>query len=179
MRFKILSNVDKVIAELKYLDLHLNISENYWDRFLTQKTVFLAQTLGIKTSYPFTIYVAGPYSKKLADDYYECSEEIKSYKTPYILNDDDCIILEKIKNCPNLLTDMFLLEATSTSLLFMIDSFSHKDYDVFSKIKSIKNHLPEKTIAISISRAKELLFKSEYLTNELKHEFDLWDKIGG
>ena len=54
------SNLDKVIACLKFLDLHPNMYQYEW-RFLTQKTAFLAKALGMNIDYCFTIYVSGPY----------------------------------------------------------------------------------------------------------------------
>ena len=47
---------DKVIATLNYLKLRLDINEYRW-QFLIQKTTYLAQSLGMETNYPFTIYV--------------------------------------------------------------------------------------------------------------------------
>jgi uncharacterized protein YwgA len=41
------------------------------DRLVMQKGCFLLNDMGVLPSYNFSLYVRGPYSSELADDYYE------------------------------------------------------------------------------------------------------------
>lgn len=169
-------NLDKVIACLRFLDLKPNISSYVW-RFLIQKTVHLAQALGLNTNYYFTVYVAGPYSPSLARDYYSHPDKIQALQTDYELTSEDIEILEKIKACCDLYQDLSLMECTSTVVYLMKEKPNLKDDDLFAKIKSLKPYLSDSTYVIGISKAKELLFKPEYYTDELKREIDEWERV--
>jgi uncharacterized protein YwgA len=82
------SNIDKLIAGLKYLEINSKIKDkvkDYRGRFYTQKTAFLAQALGIDITYPFTPYVSGSYSHQLACDYYTNVEQVESLNTNHEL----------------------------------------------------------------------------------------------
>lgn len=167
---------DTVIASLKYLDLRPNIREYRW-RFLIQKITFLTQVLSSKTDYNFIMYVAGPYSPALAKDYYSQEAALVSLHTDYELTQDDIQHLEKIQECCDFLGELSLLEATSTMVHLMRGLSTFSDDDVFSNAKIYKPYLSDSTLVIGMTKAKKLLFKEEYLTEELKEEMDLWDKI--
>jgi uncharacterized protein YwgA len=167
---------DKVIASLRYLDLHPDIHE-YKGRFLIQKITFLTQTLGIDTDYLFTIYVSGPYSPTLTRDYYSQSDRLQRHETDYELSAENISCLEKIKDCRDLIENLSLMEATSTSMYLMKNAPSSVDDKIFSTVKSLKPYLGDATVVISITRAKKLLFKPEYLTADLKKEIDVWDSV--
>jgi len=48
----------------------LNI-DNFGDRLLMQKGCFILNRIGVEPKYKFSLYLRGPYSSDLADDYYE------------------------------------------------------------------------------------------------------------
>lgn len=48
--------------------------DGFQNRFRLQKYVFLAQRFGLGFSYRHTIYLYGPYSRTLAEDYYALAE---------------------------------------------------------------------------------------------------------
>jgi len=171
-----MSDLDKVIASLKFLGLKPDMREYKW-RFLVQKITHLAQSLGLQTHYRFTIYVAGPYSPLLASNYYDNQDKVNALETEYELTADDKSILEKIRACCDLYHDVFLMECTSTVVYFMKENPSLKDGDIIAKIHSLKPHLGDATCVIGISKAKELLFRPEYLTEELKKEIEEWDRV--
>jgi hypothetical protein len=171
-----MNDLDKIIASLRFLNLKPNMREYKW-RFLVQKIAHLAQSLGLQTRYYFTIYVAGPYSSTLTRDYYGNQERINSLETEYQLTPDEQKILEKIGACCNLYEDMLLMECTSTVVYLMKENPNVKDGDIIAKIHALKPYLGDATCVIGISKAKELLFKPEYLTQELKREIDAWSKI--
>ncbi|MBM3292556.1 hypothetical protein FJY84_07745 [Candidatus Bathyarchaeota archaeon] len=170
-----MSNFDKVISSLKYLGLALEI-KNYNSRYLIQKITYINQALGMDTNYNFTIYIAGPYSKQLTRDYFNESEEIFLNKNNYQLTYKDTKRLDKIKRCCEILTNSPLLEATSTIIYLKKEGIVNDD-EIIKKIKILKPHISYENIILGLVRAKELLFKPEYLTKDLKEENDLIDSI--
>jgi len=48
---------------------------------------------------------------------------------------------------------------------------------VINEIQGIKPNLSEEEILEAINMAKNLLFKEEYLTDEIKKELKLWDNV--
>jgi hypothetical protein len=170
------NDLDKVIAGLRFLDLKPDIGTYKW-RFIVQKTTHLAQCLGLHTKYWFTIYVAGPYSPQLTSDYYRYQDKVNALETEYELAPSEKIALMKIKECCNLYEDMSLMESTSTVVYLMLENPNLTDGDVIARIHTLKPHISESTRIVSISKAKELLFKPEYLTEKLKKEIEAWSKI--
>jgi len=68
-----------------------------------------------------------------------------------------------------------VLEAAS---IIIEKNLAYKDFDkVISEIKKIKPNLSESEIIEAINVAKRLLFKPEYLTEDIKKELKLWDNI--
>ena len=94
-----MSKIDKVIAVLKHLEVSPKIKDkqDYCGRFFTQKTVFLAQILGIDLNYVFSLYIAGPYSRDLAIDYYANADKIEAMNSNYTLTANETAILDRIK----------------------------------------------------------------------------------
>jgi uncharacterized protein YwgA len=170
------NNFDKVIAGLKFLGLSPNVHE-YRGRFFTQKTAFLAKALGVEIKYDFTVYVAGPYSRELTCDYYAQSTKLESLQTDYELTQSDVQVLEKIKACSDIYDNMGLMEAVSTIVYLKTQNPELTDDDLFVRLKWLKPHLTDGERTIGITRAKELLFKPEYLTEEIAKEMDEWDRL--
>lgn len=172
------TNLDKVIACLRDLNLRPNIHEYKW-RFFTQKTAFLAKALGMDISYSFTIYVSGPFSYELNSDYYqyENKTKINSLQTDYVLTPLDISILERISACRDLYENQNLMEATST-MVFLIGKYpQYNDEDIFRNIRLLKPHIRDTDRIIGLTRTKELLFKDEYITDEIAREMGEWDRI--
>jgi uncharacterized protein YwgA len=170
------SNFDKVIAVLKFLGLSFNIRE-YRGRFFTQKTAFLAKALGMEITYDFTVFVAGPYSRELTCDYFAHSGKLESLQTDYELTQSDIQILEKIKACSDIYDNMGLMEAASTIVYLKKQNPELTDDDLFVRLKWLKPHLTDADRIIGITKAKELLFELEYLTEEIAREMDEWDRL--
>jgi uncharacterized protein YwgA len=170
------NNFDKVIAGIKFIGLSPNVHE-YRGRFFTQKTAFLAKALGMEITYDFTVYVAGPYSRELTCDYYAQSAKLESLQTDYELTHSDVQVLEKIKACADIYRNMGLMEAVSTIVYLKTQNPELTDDGLFVRLKWLKPHLTDGERTIGITRAKELLFKPEYLTEEIAKEMDEWDKL--
>ena len=62
---------------LKFMGLDRDkiVSGRLENRIKAQKFVYFGQKLGLPLSYDFDLYLYGPYSSKLADDYYSMSKE--------------------------------------------------------------------------------------------------------
>jgi len=172
------TNLDKVIACLRCLGLRPSMHQYKW-RFLTQKTAFLAKALGMDISYSFTIYVSGPYSRELNCDYYpfENKTKINNLQTDYVLTPLDISILERIKGCSDLYENQSLMESTSTIIFLMKENHQYNDENIFSSMRRLKPHIRDTERIIGLTKAKELLFKDEYMTEEIAREMEEWDRI--
>jgi uncharacterized protein YwgA len=174
-----MSNIDKVIACLKYLQISPKIRDkkDYRGRFFTQKTAFLAKALGLNLTYSFTPYVSGPYSPGLACDYYANAGKVEALNSNYNLSTQEIEILDKIKSCSGIYDSMTLMEATATTIYLKKQTPQMSDDDLFVELKRLKPHLTDSDKLIGITKSKALLFKPEYLTDEIKKELDTWDNI--
>ena len=170
-----MSNCEKVIASLRYLGIQPKIS-SYNSRFLMQKATFLSQELGTSTNYYFTPYINGPYSPSLTKDYFARRTQFEALTSSYELTQVDMVRLETIKGC-QLFDDHDLMEATAITLYFANRTRPKSDCDMFALLKKVKPHLSETSLITGISKCKELEFKSEYLTDELKAEFKGWNSL--
>ena len=170
------SDLSKVIAVLKFLGLRPNIESYRW-RFLVQKVSYLAQALGINIGYYFTIYVAGPYSSSLARDYYSNADQVNSLVTSYELSSEETTLLEKMRRCCDIFENPTLMECMSTTVYLLNRYPDLTDDEVFSRMKSLKSYLSDYVCVIGMAKAKEMLFRPEYLTEELRREIEQWDRI--
>lgn len=53
---------------------------HFWNRFRIQKYVFLAKYFGLDVPYRHGIYLYGPYSRTLTEDYYGLARNPKRYR---------------------------------------------------------------------------------------------------
>jgi uncharacterized protein YwgA len=132
--------------------------------------------------YHFTLYKNGPYSPDLANDYYDNPSLFKTLAEDYKPTSSETEIFEKVKNIVlshplNNYHQADFLEAISTILYFKKRNPKFLDDDLFVKTTNEKPYLSDKIITIAINTVKKLTFKSEYLTDEIKAELDLWDKV--
>ena len=174
------SSIEKVIACLKYLEISPKIKDknkDYRGRFFTQKTAFLAKALGMDLTYAFTPYVSGPYSRDLACDYYANADKVESLDSSYNLSNQEIEILDKIKSCSGIYESMSLMESTATTVYLKKQTPQLSDDDLFVELKRLKPHLTDFDKLIGITKSKVLLFKAEYLTDEIKKELAAWDNI--
>ncbi|MHA2008699.1 MAG: hypothetical protein ACXABO_11310 [Promethearchaeota archaeon] len=176
----------KIIAILKYLGFSIERSDSpdisFNSRFKIQKLAYISKSLGIDLYHKFTIRVHGPYSHVLAQDYYNFPDAIVNLETDYVLNESEKqkanMIKEYVLN--HYLTEIYeteLLEAVSTIIYLKEENPDISDDDIFATVKKMKSHLKESMIIISNNISKELLFKPEYLTEEIRKELDMWDNI--
>ena len=174
---------ERVLLALKYWNIKLKNpkeEKNFQERLIIQKLVFLLKHLGIKMKYVFTLYKNGPYCSKLTEDYYQNSWRVvnlDSHLEPFQREKD---IFDKISdivfNHP--LYERYpasLLEAVSTA--YYLKRFNNEIFDdeLFKSTKNEKPYLSDKIVIIAINLVKKLMFKPEYLTDDIKEEIRQWD----
>ena len=125
--------------------------------------------MGIDVSYEFRLWKHGPYCTLLADDYYKYNTH--SSDSDYIISEDEKKILNRFSKIMNM--DQKLLESVSTIIL--LDLVYSSVEVVIKKIKEIKPHLSDIEIIDGQNKAKELLFKDEFLTEELRNQIMEWE----
>ncbi len=173
-------DLDKLIACLRFLGLRPSMYVYRW-RFLTQKIAFLAKALGMNIGYDFTIYVSGPYSRELNCEYYpdEVKTKMNALQTDYALTPSDVSVLARIRDCRGLLENQSLMEAASTAVYLVKQNPKITEDNLFLSLKLLKPHIGDSDRVVGITKAKELLFKPEYMTEEIKREMDEWDRVEG
>jgi predicted protein tyrosine phosphatase len=72
---------------------------------------------------------------------------------------------------------MTLMEATAATVYLKQQKPQLSDDDLFVELKRLKPYLTDSDKLIGITKSKVLLFKPEYLTEEIKKELDAWDNI--
>ena len=69
-------------------------------------------------------------------------------------------------------------EVLEVASIIIEKNLAYEDFDkVISEIKKIKPNLSKSEIIEAINVAKRLLFKEEYLTEDIKKELKLWDNV--
>ncbi len=69
-------------------------------------------------------------------------------------------------------------EVLEVASIIIEKNLAYEDFDkVISEIKKIKPNISENEIIEAINVAKRLLFKEEYLTEDIKKELRLWDNV--
>ena len=96
------------------------LSTNFDNRLRLQKVVYIITNKTHDFSYPFSMYLRGPYSKELAKDYYSLIEKDSSESEETISNDGKKLA-ENLEKKDNL-----WLEIASTYLMFLTSTT--KDY---------------------------------------------------
>lgn len=76
----------KLLPFMKFLEKEAGFKfdvENFEHRLMLQKYVFISKFLGLNLGYSHSIYLRGPYSSALADDYYKLADHYSSYMRDY------------------------------------------------------------------------------------------------
>ncbi|WP_393972012.1 hypothetical protein OXIME_000613 [Oxyplasma meridianum] len=164
------TNKDKLISYLKYLGKDVEV-EAFDSRFSIQKIAFILKSMGLELSYEFIFHHYGVYSKELTNDYYDSKDSFNNYSSNHHLSDKEEKILTLFKKTIDM--DHSLLESVSTILYFNL-VYSNID-NTIKEVKKRKPHLSDYGIILGINKAKELIFKDEDLTVDIKKELEMWD----
>lgn len=175
----------RILAGLKYWNIRLDdpsYKSNFSSRIILQKLSYICQKMGLETNYSFNFYIHGPYSISLTNDYYHYHNNVPKMSTTYEPNNNEIKIFKKIEEflfshsvyCKK---PIDLLEAATTIMYINEKNPDLLDDELFEKTKKNKQFLSDKTIIIANNIVKELLFKPEYLTDEIKDEIEMWDDV--
>ena len=74
-RAKILSSFVRLLRDEGIFDFDPG---DFYSRLRLQKYVFIARKFGLDLGYGFPLYMGGPYSPELADDYYSLPDEAEA-----------------------------------------------------------------------------------------------------
>jgi uncharacterized protein YwgA len=124
--------------------------DHFENRFKIQKYVFLAGYFDLDMEYHYNVYIHGPYSSELADDYYELAKEHNSRIYPKALPDSF-----DTKGFYEFVADKNLewLEVAST-LLSLNKSFTDKS-SLLDRITNMKDHIPRDKIKDILSELEQ------------------------
>ena len=72
-------DIKKIISALKYWNMYLERPDrDYASRFKIQKLAYLCKSMGMSLNYNFTLYLNGPYSTSLTQDYFQVPKMIEN-----------------------------------------------------------------------------------------------------
>lgn len=124
--------------------------KNFDHRIKLQKYVYLAREFGWNHQYRYNIYVRGPYSRNLADDYYNL-KEVRSVDLPLMdLDSFKEMVINK---------DTAWLEV-ATTLLSVYKNYKYHysgkklEFNIISRTKELKNSIPENIIFDALKELK-------------------------
>jgi len=166
-----MSDFGKVIACLKELGLKNLSIDNFQDKLVIQKVIYLLQLKGVKTGFSYDLYVRGPYSSDLTNELYQHKRELELLKTDTLLTQKELADVHEMKELFEPIKPS-ILEVAATYAYFAY--VKHQDPITATKnVRRIKGFYPESQIAIGISRAKQFLFKpTEKELEEMKKEHE-------
>ncbi len=104
----------------------------FTDRLLMQKGCYILNTWGYGPFYRYGLYIRGPYSSELADDYYEMGSLSGSTTVPKDAITKLSAIMDK---------GVDYTEAYATVLLVKKNNPTRSNEDIFNKAVDIKPHL--------------------------------------
>ena len=104
----------------------------FMDRLIMQKGCYILNSWGFGPFYKYRLYIRGPYSSELADDYYEIKRLNNSTDIPVDAIDELSKILSK---------GVDYTEAYATVLLVKRNNPDRSNADILKKSMEIKPHL--------------------------------------
>lgn len=164
--------IDVVIACLNAVGVKPSVS-NFQDRLVVQKVVYLLQKLGVNLDFNYGLYVHGPYSPALTRCLFDNKPALEAGRTKYELTPKE---VDATNHLREIGFTPALLEVMSTYLCLNTDLHEKED-DAIRRLKELKPFISEADVAVGISKAKQLTFKS---TKEdmawLKHQNKVLDE---
>ena len=145
-------------------DFAKKIRNDFNFRLKVQKFVYIAKYFGWNHSYKYILYIRGPYSSALADEYY--NEDILKYP-PLKIDGFDCKSFNEFVNGKSIQ----YLESSSTILYYMNreDGFSRSD--AIEKLQMIKPHIDCETV----SNAYDDIIRLKFFRNKNLYEINFFD----
>ena len=127
-------------------------------KIMVQKLVFLAEYFGWNNSYSYDLYIHGPYSSNLADDYY--SNNLFNYSSLKIQDFDSKSMKQFIKD-----KSLDYLESASTILFYKkLNENISLDFAI-KKLAEIKPHISSKIVEESYHDVEGFKLTNKSLNN--------------
>ena len=120
-----------IVAISKAMNRNLN-KNKFNDRLLMQKGCYILNTWGFGPKYRYGLYIRGPYSSELADDYFEMTNPGKITYVPEEAIHDLSEIMRK---------GIEFTEAYATVLMIKNNNPGKSDIDIRNRALEIKPHL--------------------------------------
>lgn len=126
-------------------DILGDTEENFDNRFRIQKYVFLSQYFGLDLDYQFTMYLHGPYSPDLTNDYYALTGDVSYFREDL----PDEFDSDRFYTFVNEM-DSNSLEATAT--LLSLNEHFHDRECLIDRVTNMKSHIPQESIEENLRR---------------------------
>ena len=120
-------------------DFAAKIRNDFNFRLKVQKFVYIAKYFGWNHSYKYSLYIRGPYSSALADEYY--NEEILMYSPLEIDGFDSDSFNEFVEG-----KSIHYLESASTILYYMVSEKNFTRDDAINKLHVIKSYIDSEIV---------------------------------
>lgn len=116
-------------------DFSIKIKKDFNFRLKVQKFVYIAKYFGWNHAYEYNLYIRGPYSSALADEYYNM--DIYNNYSPVKIDDF------KVKPFKNFVKDKSIhyLESASTILFYLNDNPNLSRENAIEELHKIKPHI--------------------------------------
>jgi hypothetical protein len=170
-----MGDFNKLISFFNKIDFQMDV-DRFEDRLIAQKIACFIQLKGIDLRYPYNLYIRGPYSRLLAGDYYDHSEEFSDFTSNYRLNNEESQLITKLEGLFHKSPSILEIGATYG---YLVTCINYTPINAYIEVKRHKKQFSGKKIAIGVSKAKEFLFEpSEDDINDLVQETESWQNAG-
>ena len=127
-----------IVAISKAMNRNLN-KNKFNDRLLMQKGCYILNSWGFGPKYRYGLYIRGPYSSELADDYFEMTSPGKTTDVPEkAIHDLSEIMTRGIE----------FTEAYATVLMIKNNNPGKSDIDIRNRALEIKPHLEKEIVEV-------------------------------
>jgi uncharacterized protein YwgA len=144
---------DRSLLEFNILD---DNERSFVNRFLIQKYVYLAKHFGLDMGYGFSMYLHGPYSRTLANHYYQLAEEDAMEEAAFgFVNRPSDLNGLQVKPFFDFVNgrDLEWLEAATT--LHSLRPYFNERELLLERTANMKDHIPEYKIRSALAILEE------------------------
>ena len=136
-----INSLKDVLLFEDYDDFSIKIKRDFNFRLKVQKFVYIAKYFGWNHDYEYNLYIRGPYSSALADEYYNM--DIHNNYSPVKIDDF------KVESFKNFIKDKSIhyLESDSTVLFYLNDEPNLSREIAIEKLHKIKPHIDSEIVA--------------------------------
>ena len=165
--------VKDTLSVENYEEFTYKIKTSFDFRLKVQKFVYIAKYFGWNHSYNYSLYIRGPYSSALADDYYD--KDLLTYSPSRIETFDSISFNSFVKEKP-----INYLESASTILYFMNAQKNFSKTDALNKLEEIKPYIDSQIVEKSYDDINNLNLEDNDVFYEsiiIKEDLDIEKEI--